>query len=217
MKELNYRRHNELNNYNYGKKESRPAKETRVVRASTECLQGSYKNPNVWHMPAAMYSSTAISKSSRPFTDGDFVKECLEIICTEISPEKSSRYNKVPLSRMTIQCRVEDLAKEANEHASRAYFFSSFEWKHSHYTDTGKLLVYVRAVNNNFEITQKFSGLASLYQCFNISLCVFKGMKSLLDAFNAERSKLCSYTQLTFHQIHAGLVNSGFQSRSRAS
>lgn len=162
-------------------------------------------------MPAAMYSSTAISKSSRPFTDGDFVKECLEIICTEIlCPDKSSRYNKVPLSRMTIQCRVEDLANEANEHASRAYFFSS-------YTDTGKLLVYVRAVNNNFEITQKFSGLASLYQCFNISLCVFKGMKSLLDAFNAERSKLCSYTQLKFHQIHAGLVNSGFQSRSRAS
>jgi len=56
-----------------------------------------------------------VAKLSRPFTDGDFVKDCIQAVCTEICPEKSELFNKVPLSRMTIQRRVEELAKDVCE------------------------------------------------------------------------------------------------------
>ena len=43
-----------------------------------------------------------IAKSSQPLTDGDFVRECLQSICTEICSENASLFSKVPSSRMTI-------------------------------------------------------------------------------------------------------------------
>ena len=56
-----------------------------------------------------------VAKSSRPFTDGDFVKDCIQAVCTELCPEKADLFNKVPLSRTTIQRRVEDLATDICE------------------------------------------------------------------------------------------------------
>ena len=93
------------------------------------------------------------AKSSRPFTDGDFVRECLQSI-TEICPENVSLFSKVPLSRMTIQRRVEDLAKDVTEQlhdrlASCTYFSVALD-ESTDIIDTAQLLVHVWAVNGQF-------------------------------------------------------------------
>jgi len=56
-----------------------------------------------------------IAKSSRPFSDCDFVRECIQGICSEVCPKKASLFSKVPLSRMTIQRRIQDLAQDVTK------------------------------------------------------------------------------------------------------
>ena len=74
---------------------------------------------------------------------------------------KASLFNKGPLSRVKIQRGVENLAKDANEHDRlHGCTYFSVALDESTDTDTAQLLVNVRAVNTNFEITQELARLA---------------------------------------------------------
>ena len=98
---------------------------------------------------------------------------------------------------MTIQRRVEDLAKDVTEQlhdrlASYTYFSVALD-ESTDNTDIAQLLVYVRAVNNNFEVTQELAGLASLHGR-TTGLHIFNGMKSVLEGLNVQWSKMSSIT-----------------------
>lgn len=54
--------------------------------------------------------SHKIARNSKPFSDGEFVKECLVDSATLICPEKKKAFANVPLSRRTVTRRVEDIA-----------------------------------------------------------------------------------------------------------
>ncbi|KAL4719583.1 hypothetical protein ACJJTC_003363 [Scirpophaga incertulas] len=54
--------------------------------------------------------SRMIAKRSRPFNDGDFVKECIEIAAKKMCPEAAKKFEKIQLNRMTIQRRIISLS-----------------------------------------------------------------------------------------------------------
>ncbi|CAK1578448.1 unnamed protein product [Parnassius mnemosyne] len=54
--------------------------------------------------------SRMIAKRSRPFNDGDFVKECIEIAAKKMCPEAAKKFEKIQLNRMTIQRRIMSLS-----------------------------------------------------------------------------------------------------------
>ena len=138
-----------------------------------------------------------IAKSSRPFSDGDFLKDCMHIVCAEICPQNSDLFKKVPLSRMTMQRRVEDIGEDITEQlrdrlASCKYFSLALDESNDN-TDTAQLLVFVRAVSENFELTQELAGLASLHGR-TTGLHIFNELKSILHKLDVNWSKLCSIT-----------------------
>jgi len=47
--------------------------------------------------------SLHITKRCKPFTDDDFIKDFFEIASQKICPEAASKFDKVSLSRMTVQ------------------------------------------------------------------------------------------------------------------
>lgn len=51
-----------------------------------------------------------IAQHGKPFSDGDFVKQCLMKVTERMYPEKVQDYNNVSLSRNTIVRRIEDLS-----------------------------------------------------------------------------------------------------------
>ncbi|KAJ4926780.1 hypothetical protein JOQ06_014526 [Pogonophryne albipinna] len=51
-----------------------------------------------------------IAKKSKPFSDGEFIKEYLLDSAALICPEKKEAFEKVPLSRRTVTRRIEDIA-----------------------------------------------------------------------------------------------------------
>ncbi|XP_041442018.1 general transcription factor II-I repeat domain-containing protein 2-like [Xenopus laevis] len=52
-----------------------------------------------------------IAKKSKPFTDGEFIKQCMESVADIICPEKKGDISKISLSHQTIARRTEDIGK----------------------------------------------------------------------------------------------------------
>jgi len=59
--------------------------------------------------------------------------------------------------------------------------------------DTAQLLVFVRAVNENFELTQELAGMASLH-VRTTGEDIFGGVNSVLENLDVQWSKLASVT-----------------------
>lgn len=56
-----------------------------------------------------------IAKSARPFTEGDFIKNCMLRVCDEVCPDKRQLFSNVSLSRNTIAKRVDELSFNLKE------------------------------------------------------------------------------------------------------
>jgi len=108
-----------------------------------------------------------VATSSRPFTDGDFAKSCMLAVCSEMCPEKVASFNSVSLSRTTMQRRIGDIAgnitKQLQDRASSFCYFSLALDESTDVGDVAQLLVFVRGVDCNFEVTQELAGLSSMH------------------------------------------------------
>ena len=59
-----------------------------------------------------------IARSARPFTDGDFVKECMQEVAKVMLPDKSRLFEDISLSRNSIARRIEDIGEDLSEQLS---------------------------------------------------------------------------------------------------
>ncbi|KAI7802668.1 putative general transcription factor II-I repeat domain-containing protein 2-like [Triplophysa rosa] len=95
-----------------------------------------------------------IAKHSKPFSDGEFVKNCMV------------QFEKISLSRRTITRRVEVIDEELfSELKKKADGFSLFSIALDESTDiagTAQLLIFVRGINENFEISEELLGMESM-------------------------------------------------------
>ena len=46
----------------------------------------------------------------KPYSDGNFVKQCLAVVAEEMCPEMVQEFEKISLSRWTIARRIDELA-----------------------------------------------------------------------------------------------------------
>ncbi|CAB3240762.1 unnamed protein product [Arctia plantaginis] len=91
--------------------------------------------------------SRMIAKRSRPFNDGDFVKECIEIAAKKMCPEATKKFEKMQLNRMTIQRRI--------------MFLSALD-ECTDISSTAQLLIFIRGVTQDFEVLEELLGMCSL-------------------------------------------------------
>ena len=77
-----------------------------------------------------------------------------------LCPESKAKFEKISLSCRTVTCHVElideDIASELNKKAE-SFKLSSLALDESNdIKDTAQLLIVIRGINNNFEITEEF-------------------------------------------------------------
>ena len=53
-----------------------------------------------------------IARSARPFTDGEFVRECMQEVAKVMLPDKSRLFDDISLSRNSIARRIEDIGED---------------------------------------------------------------------------------------------------------
>ncbi|XP_060914195.1 general transcription factor II-I repeat domain-containing protein 2-like [Labrus mixtus] len=117
-----------------------------------------------------------IARTGKPFTEGQFLKECMLQVADILCPEKKSLFNNISLLANTVAERISSLSRDIYDQlcdrAKRftAYFVALDESTDK--TDTAQLSIFIRGINDQFEVTEEL-----------MSLCAMHGRSTAKDIF----------------------------------
>ncbi|XP_015431640.1 PREDICTED: general transcription factor II-I repeat domain-containing protein 2-like [Dufourea novaeangliae] len=110
--------------------------------------------------------SRLTAKMCRPFTDGDFVKDCFKIAAKKICPESAKTFEKLQLNRMTVQSRITamsvNMKDQLTNYANKFAYFSLAIDESTDITSTAQLLIFARGITYEFEVSDELIGMSSL-------------------------------------------------------
>ena len=120
----------------------------------------------------------------KPFSEGDFVKECITSAIEILCPEKEKAIKCVSLSRNTITRRIEELAKNTKiqlyELCKNFETYSIGIDESTDVTDTSRLAIFVSGVDSNFNITEELLALCPMKRNCT-SATVFKEIDTIFE------------------------------------
>ena len=108
---------------------------------------------------ASFTLSEMIAKAGKPFTEGEFIKECMLQAASIVCPEKRAQFASISLSPNTVAERVNELSGNIYGQLRdkvkdfRAYSVALDESTDT--TDTAQLAIYVRGVDDKFHVTEE--------------------------------------------------------------
>ncbi|KAK0154547.1 General transcription factor II-I repeat domain-containing protein 2 [Merluccius polli] len=103
--------------------------------------------------------SEMIARAGKPFTEGEFIKECMLQAASIVCPEKRAQFASISLSPNTVAERVTELSGNIYGQLRdkvkdfRAYSVALDESTDT--TDTAQLAIYVRGVDDKFHVTEE--------------------------------------------------------------
>ena len=138
-----------------------------------------------------------IASSDKPFTDGEFVKKCMNAVVEDVCPKKKDVFNTVSLSASTITRRIEEIGGNLYAHllqkTKKYEFFSLALDESTGVQDTAQLLIFIRGVNANFEMCEELAALQSL-KGTTTGEVIFGKVCQTIKKYDLDWSKLASIT-----------------------
>lgn len=171
-KEYNIRRHystrhvKEYTKYQGDERKNRVANLKKCLLRQQELLKKA-KKENEAAVEASYTVSEIIAKSGKPFKEGEFIKKSLLLAASKVCPEKNDQFSKISLSANTVAERISDLSEDIYvqlcEKAKRFCAYSVALDESTDNTDTAQLAVYVRGVNDNFEVIEELLAVIPMH------------------------------------------------------
>uniref|UniRef100_A0A3P9KXR9 SPIN-DOC-like zinc-finger domain-containing protein n=1 Tax=Oryzias latipes TaxID=8090 RepID=A0A3P9KXR9_ORYLA len=201
LKEYNIRHHYETKHavFSRYKGEARKKKSSELL-SKLRSQQATLTRPSTAQDCATRASyeiSALIAKSGRSFSTGDFVKECLSTAASIMCPSQERVFSQISLSRNTVTRRVEDLSRDIRDQLtvkSRDFVAFSLACDEStDISDSAQLLVFVRGINADMEITQELAGLETLRGTTK-GEDLFAAVSRVLDKYNLSWDKMVGIT-----------------------
>lgn len=138
-----------------------------------------------------------IASCGKPFTEGEFVKKCLNAVVEEVCPEKKDVLNAVSLSASTITRRMEELGgnvyAQLQQKTKEFDFFSLALDESTDVQDTAQLLIFIRGVSANFEMCEELAALQSL-KGTTTGEDIFDNVCKTMEKLDLDWAKLASIT-----------------------
>jgi len=108
-----------------------------------------------------------IAATSRSFMEGEFIKECLIDAVSTLLPEKVKLFENISLSRNTVTRRTEQISeniqKQLKEKIQNFQHFSIALDESTDVVDTAQLLIFIRGVDFDLNVTEELAALCSLH------------------------------------------------------
>lgn len=115
---------------------------------------------------ASLRVSHIIANNMKPFTDGNYIKECLIAAVEEICPEKVNLFAQISLSRQTVERRIGNISSEIsrslNTITKNFVYFSLALDETSDINDTAQLAIFIRGVDSQMNINEELLELVSM-------------------------------------------------------
>ncbi|XP_027140791.1 general transcription factor II-I repeat domain-containing protein 2 [Larimichthys crocea] len=171
FKEYNVKRHyQKLHAAMYdkitGKERSEKLKQLEASLISQQQYFARARESNENATKASYEVAALIAKHSKPFTEGEFIKDCVMTIVKKICPEKQQEFAKVCLARNTVARRIEevssDIKRQLRDKGREFDFFSLACDESTDASDTAQLLIFLRGVDNEMNVTEELLDLRSL-------------------------------------------------------
>ena len=138
-----------------------------------------------------------MAEKGKPFSDGEFIKNCLTIFTEYACPEKKHLVEQASLSRFTVSRRTNDLSdniKETlKERLKSCEAFSLALDESTDISDTAQLVIFIRAVTAGFDNVEEFLDMASLSST-NIGQDICEQALKLVGKFELNPAQLCGVT-----------------------
>lgn len=174
MKEYNLRRHHQTSQKNSDKDknmdmEQRLQKVEELKRGlkSRQALFTYAKSQNEAAVKASFIVAEEVAKSARPFTEGEFIKNCMLKICDAVCPDKRQLFSNVSLSRNTVAERVDQLSTNLKEQlVGKGKDFIAYSLAVDESTDTSdiaQLSIFFRGVDSSLSITEELLALRPMH------------------------------------------------------
>lgn len=137
--------------------------------------------------------SEKIARKSKPFTDGDFIKECMEAAVEVLCPSQKQLFSKISLSGVTVARRVEELAgdieRSLKERVSQFVYYSVALDESTDLTDTAQLAMFIRGVDVNFVVTEEMAALVPMKGTTR-GCDLMESFNTVINRFNLKLSNL---------------------------
>lgn len=184
-KEYNLRRHYETNHRRNhdGYTEKKRAKKLNELKKRLKFQHDLLLNANKINdaaMKCSYVLSEKIARASKPFTDGEFIKECLlsavEIMC----PEQRQAFARIRLTGNVpqhVDVMTESFQDELQEKAKSFVPFSLAAHESTYVKNAPQLAVFIRGVDETFDVTKELLDMVPLTGTTSgneIFLCVEK-------------------------------------------
>ncbi|XP_076343055.1 general transcription factor II-I repeat domain-containing protein 2-like isoform X1 [Tachypleus tridentatus] len=142
-----------------------------------------------------------MAERGKPFTDGKFIKECMMEAANELCPEKANFFESISLSATSVVRRAEELgeniALQIRQKARNSQWYSLALDESTDLSSASQLLVFIRGVNLDFQITEELA-----------SVCSTHGRTSGEDIFMEVHKTLQDYN-LQWNQLRGVTVDGG--------
>ncbi|CAM2112122.1 unnamed protein product [Caretta caretta] len=171
FKEYNLNCHFSVKDPNYGSSLTTEERERKAEQLGTNLKT----QQNIYVRQSAIQEATTkasyvlafkITKQNKPFAEGEFLKECMVDVSGMLCPEYQNKFENIILSRRTVTCCVEvideHLASELNKKAQSFTLCSLALNDSTDIKDTAQLLIFVRGIDDKFEITEEFLSMESM-------------------------------------------------------
>ena len=137
-----------------------------------------------------------MAEKGKPFTDGEFIKNCLTIFTEYAFPDYKHLVEQTTLSRFTVSRRINDLSDNIKEtlkdRLKSCEAFNLTLDESTDINDTAQLVIFIRAVTADFDIIE-FSDMASLSSTTTGQDICEQGLK-VVKKFEFNPAKLCCVT-----------------------
>ncbi|XP_063781329.1 general transcription factor II-I repeat domain-containing protein 2A-like [Pseudophryne corroboree] len=132
-------------------------------RSTLDCLA---RESNENATKASYEVATLIAKHCKPFTEGEFIKDCVMKMVEKICPEKKQEFANICLARNTVVRRIEDVSSDIKRQLEAKgvefNFFSLACDESTNAADTAQLLICLRGVDNEINVSEELLDLQSL-------------------------------------------------------